>query len=141
MKWLRGLVLSWALQVRSARSAPERRRCSGAQTHGWSQGDTRGAEIIFIRSAFTLHTGRDHWEVLLLAHAIENRCYIIAPNQYGPQLPKKHCYGHSMIIDPWGTIVCQVPDGEGLVTADVELTRVSEVRPALPALDHWAREC
>lgn len=96
----------------------------------------RGAEIIFAPSAFTLHTGRDHWEVLVRARAIENLAYVVAPNQWGPHPPDKHCYGHSMIVDPWGTVLCRVPDGEGIALADVDLGRVSEVRQNLPALDH-----
>lgn len=96
----------------------------------------RGAEIIFAPSAFTLHTGRDHWEVLVRARAIENLTYVVAPNQWGPHPPDKHSYGHSMIIDPWGTVLSRVPDGVGYAIAEVDLNRVSQVRRDLPTLDH-----
>jgi predicted amidohydrolase len=96
----------------------------------------RGAEILFVPSAFTLQTGRDHWEVLLRARAIENLAYVVAPNQFGPHPPDKSCYGHSMIVDPWGTVLCQVADGVGMAFADVDLARLAEIRRTLPALDH-----
>ena len=96
----------------------------------------RGAEILFAPSAFTMQTGRDHWEVLLRARAIENLAYVVAPNQSGPHPPNRHCYGHSMIVDPWGTVLCRVPDGVGMATAEVNLARLAEIRRALPALDH-----
>ncbi|MHC4234801.1 MAG: nitrilase-related carbon-nitrogen hydrolase, partial [Planctomycetota bacterium] len=96
----------------------------------------RGAEILFVPSAFTLQTGRDHWEVLLRARAIENLAYVVAPNQFGPHPPDKRCYGHSMIVDPWGTVLCQVADGVGMALADVDLARLTEIRRTLPALDH-----
>lgn len=97
---------------------------------------TRGAEILFVPSAFTMQTGRDHWEVLLRARAIENLAYVVAPNQSGPHPPDRDCYGHSMIVDPWGTVLCRVPDGVGMATAEVDLARVAEIRRTLPALDH-----
>ncbi|MCP4251599.1 MAG: carbon-nitrogen hydrolase family protein [bacterium] len=96
----------------------------------------RGAEILFVPSAFTLQTGRDHWEALLRARAIENLAHVVAPNQWGPHPPGKHCYGHSMIVDPWGTVLCRVPDGPGVAVADIEPARVRELREKLPALNH-----
>jgi len=96
----------------------------------------RGAEVIFAPSAFTLHTGRDHWEVLIRARAIENLAYVVAPDQWGPHPPDKHCYGHSMIVDPWGTVLCRLPDTPGYAIANVDPARVAQVRANLPALNH-----
>jgi predicted amidohydrolase len=97
---------------------------------------SRGAEIIFAPAAFTLQNGRDHWEVLVRARAVENLAYVVAPDQFGPHPPGKMCYGHSMIVDPWGTVLARVPDGEGVAVADVDLRRVAELRGKLPALEH-----
>lgn len=96
----------------------------------------RGAGIIILPSAFTLETGRDHWEVLVRARAIENACYLIAPGQFGPHPPGRLTYGRSLIVDPWGTVIAQAPDGTGIVRAELDLDRVQEVRHRLPALSH-----
>ena len=96
----------------------------------------RGAEVLFVPSAFTMQTGRDHWEVLLRARAIENLAYVVAPNQWGPHPPDKQCYGHSMIVGPWGTVLCRVPDGPGIAYADVDLRKVTQARQRLHALQH-----
>jgi len=74
----------------------------------------KGALIIFVPSAFTLETGKAHWEALLRARAIENQVYIIAPNQYGKDPLGNSSYGHSMIIDPWGTIIAKCSNGEAI---------------------------
>ncbi len=95
-----------------------------------------GAEIIILPSAFTLETGRDHWEVLIRARAIENGCYVIAPAQFGPRPPGRVTYGRSLVVDPWGTVLAQAPDGTGIVRADLDLDRVREVRHRLPSLAH-----
>jgi len=96
----------------------------------------QGAEVLLVPSAFTLQTGRDHWETLLRARAIENLAYVVAPNQWGPHPPDKRSYGHSMIVDPWGTLLCRVPDGEGFACAEVDLQRVARARGRLQVLRH-----
>ncbi len=92
------------------------------------------AEVFVIPSAFMLSTGRDHWEVLLRARAIENQVFVVAPNQYGLHGPNLRSYGRSMIIDPWGIVLANTSDGEGVVTAEIDLDRVAETRRRLPAL-------
>lgn len=95
-----------------------------------------GAQIVALPSAFALATGRDHWEVLLRARAIENQVFIVAPNQYGQHSPQFTTYGRSMIVDPWGTPLAVAPDGAGIIVAEIDLRRVDEVRRGLPALKH-----
>jgi deaminated glutathione amidase len=94
----------------------------------------RGARVIVIPAAFTLATTRDHWEVLLRARAIENQAFVIAPNQIGDAPPKYRSGGRSMIVDPWGLVLAQAPDGEGHIVADLDLARLEDVRRRLPAL-------
>jgi predicted amidohydrolase len=96
----------------------------------------RGAQVLCVPSAFTAHTGAAHWEVLLRARAIENGCFVIAPDQVGEHLPGRDCFGHSMIVDPWGTVLARVDDGVGLCVADLDLGRLAEVRAAIPSLGH-----
>src|SRR5262249_12913838 len=79
-----------------------------------------GAEIIFVPSAFTLQTGRDHWEALLRARAIENQVYIVAPAQYGQHTPRRASYGRAMIIDPWGTVVAKASDRESVIIGEID---------------------
>ena len=93
-----------------------------------------GARVLVVPAAFTTHTGRDHWEVLLRARAIESQCYVVAAGQYGDHDPGRSCFGRSMVIDPWGTIVAQVPDGIGVAVADIDLDRVDRVRESVPSL-------
>ena len=95
-----------------------------------------GAEVLLIPAAFTLQTGKDHWEVLLRARAIENQCYVLAPGQWGHHGGTRHSYGHSMIIDPWGHVIAKVSDGEGFATAWLEPDRVATVRRNLPCQQH-----
>ncbi|GIF18804.1 putative amidohydrolase [Actinoplanes tereljensis] len=95
------------------------------------QGDAR---ILVVPAAFMLHTGRDHWEVLLRARAIENQCYVVAAGQIGDHEPGRTCFGRSMVIDPWGTVVAQAPDAVGIVTADLDLARLELIRTELPSL-------
>ena len=92
------------------------------------------ADVFLIPSAFTETTGRDHWEVLVRARAIENQVYVVAPNQYGVHGPKMRSYGRSMIVDPWGTPLAIAPDGEGVVLAEIDLLRLEAIRRELPAL-------
>jgi predicted amidohydrolase len=94
----------------------------------------RGAQILCVPSAFTAYTGAAHWEVLLRARAVENGCFVIAPGQVGEHLPGRECFGHSMIVDPWGAVVAEVPDGVGFCVADLDLERVAEVRAQIPSL-------
>ena len=94
-----------------------------------------GARIIFVVSSFMALTGRDHWEPLLRARAIENQVFIAAPNQAGP-IPGTELmrHGHSMIIDPWGNILSQAADAEQVVTAEIDFDYLAKVRKQLPTL-------
>jgi predicted amidohydrolase len=94
----------------------------------------RGAEIVFVPAAFTLYTGKDHWTTLLRDRAIENQCFVVAAGQIGAHEPNMSCYGRSTIIDPWGTVLAQAPDGVGIADAVLDLDRVAEVRRQLPSL-------
>ena len=86
-----------------------------------------GAQVLFVPANFTLNTGKDHWEVLLRARAIENGCYVVAPEQFGPG-PEFPAYGRSMVVDPWGNVVAQAPDRPGVTLADIDLDYVEEIR-------------
>jgi len=94
------------------------------------------ADVILVPSAFTLATGRDHWEVLLRARAIENQVYVVAPNQYGRHTPLMISYGRSMLVDPWGTVLATCPDGEGMAEARIDPQHAARIRRQLPALAH-----
>ena len=94
----------------------------------------RGAEILFVPAAFTLYTGKDHWEVLLRARAIENQCFVVAAGQIGKHDPDAACYGRSMIIDPWGTVLATAPDTVGLALAEVDFAQLRRVREQVPSL-------
>jgi len=93
-----------------------------------------GADVLTVPSHFTLHTGRDHWEVLLRARAIENHCYVAAAAQVGETRPGRPSYGRSLIADPWGLVLAQAPDEETVIAADLERSRLEEVRRNLPSL-------
>ena len=93
-------------------------------------------DILFVPSAFTVVTGRAHWEVLLRARAIENQAYVIAPAQGGQHANGRATYGHSMIVDPWGQVLAVRESGPGLVVAELERARLARVRSDLPALEH-----
>jgi predicted amidohydrolase len=95
-----------------------------------------GAEVIFIPAAFTLFTGKDHWEVLLRARAIENLCYVVAPAQVGRHSANRLTYGNAMVVDPWGTVLARCPDGEGVCVARFDRARMEKARQELPALKH-----
>lgn len=92
-----------------------------------------GAEILTVPANFTERTGRDHWEVLLRARAIENGAYVLAPSQIGGP-PGQPAYGRSMVIDPWGTVIAQAPDRVGIIRAEIDTERVAAVRRQIPAL-------
>lgn len=94
-----------------------------------------GAKVFVVPAAFMAHTGRDHWEVLLRARAIENQCYVLAAGQIGDHEPNRTCFGRSMVVDPWGTVLAQAPDQpSAVVTADLDLDRLDAVRAELPSL-------
>jgi predicted amidohydrolase len=95
-----------------------------------------GARILALPSAFTLPTTRDHWEVLVRARAIENQAFVIAANQVGPHPGGLRSGGRSMIVDPWGVVLAQAPDGEHHVVAELDLERQAEIRAQLPVLAH-----
>jgi predicted amidohydrolase len=95
-----------------------------------------GARVIFVPSAFTEYTGKDHWEVLLRARAIENQVYLIAPAQFGRHNPRRASYGKSMIVNPWGTVLVTAPDCEGVILADLDFDLQDRIRNELPSLDH-----
>ncbi len=93
-----------------------------------------GAEVLVNPAAFTLYTGRDHWEVLLRARAIENQAWMLAAAQWGKHEPNAACHGRSLVIDPWGTVVAQAPDGVGVVIAEIDTALVERQRTELPSL-------
>lgn len=94
----------------------------------------RGAEVILVPSMFTLHTGKDHWDTLLQARAIENQVYVVAPAVYGEKPTGSWTYGRSAVVNPWGIIEHKAADGEHVLTADLDLTQVADVRESLPTL-------
>jgi predicted amidohydrolase len=95
-----------------------------------------GAEVVAVPAAFTSTTGRDHWEPLLRARAIENQAFVIAAGQHGTHDDGTVSHGRSMIVDPWGVVLAQAPDGEGLAVADLDFARLARIRASLPALRH-----
>jgi predicted amidohydrolase len=100
----------------------------------------RGAEVITVPSAFTLATTRDHWEVLLRARAIENQCFVVAPNQIGAHPPGHRAGGRSMIVDAWGLVLAGAPDSETVIVADLDLAGLRDIRRRLPSLEHRRAE-
>ncbi len=96
-----------------------------------------GATVLTVPSNFTLLTGMAHWELLLRARAVENQAFVLATGQHGyPGGLNKPSYGHSMIIDPWGTVLAQAPDGDGVIVADLDMAALADIRERLPALRH-----
>ena len=96
----------------------------------------RGARILTVPAAFTAATGKDHWEPLLRARAIENQAFVIAPNQLGTHANGTVSHGRSMIVDPWGIVLAQAPDEETAIVADLDFGLLDSVRRRLPALEH-----
>jgi deaminated glutathione amidase len=96
----------------------------------------RGARVITVPSAFTERTGRDHWEVLIRARAIENQVFMVAAGQIGDAPPHYRSYGRSMIVDPWGVVLAQAPDTECFVAADLDFGSQDRIRERLPSLRH-----
>jgi predicted amidohydrolase len=95
-----------------------------------------GAELLLVPSAFTLHTGKDHWPVLLRARAIESQCYVVAAAQWGKHPLGRGTYGHALVADPWGTVISECSDGRGLALGTVDAGRLASVRASLPSLEH-----
>ncbi len=96
----------------------------------------QGAEVLFIPAAFTAYTGKDHWQVLLQARAIENTCYVIAPAQTGNHYARRCTHGHAMIIDPWGVVLADAGEKQGVAIAEISPTRLKQVRQQMPSLQH-----
>lgn len=93
----------------------------------------QGAQIIFLPANFTMPTGKDHWEPILRARAIENGCYIIAPDQTGVK-EKFTAYGNSMVVDPWGTVIARASDKPGVILAEIDLDYLESVRQRNPSI-------
>ena len=91
-------------------------------------------DVMFVPSAFTVPTGRAHWEILLRARAVENQAYVVAPAQGGLHASGRRTHGHTMVVDPWGEMLAVRPEGEGVVLAEIDTDRIREVRRSLPAL-------
>ncbi len=93
----------------------------------------RGAQVFLAPAMFSRETGQAHWEIMVRARAIENGCYVIAPNQYGGAFD---AWGQSMIVDPWGKVLCEVKRGQGMAMAEIDLDYLATVRGNLPSYDH-----
>src|SRR5690606_26210495 len=97
----------------------------------------QGAQIISIPAAFTVPTGKAHWETLLRARAIENGAYVIAPAQGGMHASGRATYGHSMVVNPWGQVIAHKADDQaGILSCDINLADVARARAAIPSLKH-----
>jgi deaminated glutathione amidase len=97
---------------------------------------SQGAEWLAMPAAFTVPTGRAHWETLLRARAIENLCYVVAPAQSGTHTSGRETYGDSLIVDYWGQVLSRLAKGAGVITADIDLAKQAETRARFPALDN-----
>lgn len=93
----------------------------------------RGAKLIFNPAEFNLFTGKDHWETLIRARAIENVCYMVAPDQFGPK-KTFHTYGRSIVVDPWGNVIAKASDRKGIVFAEIDMDYVTSMREQVPCL-------
>jgi predicted amidohydrolase len=92
-----------------------------------------GAELVTVPAAFTLFTGKDHWELLLRARAVENQCYVVAANQWGV-VEGKASFGRSSIVDPWGVVLAQAPDEDCVVSAELDRAHLARIRRSVPSL-------
>lgn len=101
---------------------------------------SKGAEIVFLPAMFMMFTGRDHWEVLIRARAIENQCFMLASGQYGVDGKGVATYGRSMIVDPWGTVLATAPDGDGYALATLDFDALARIRRELPSLANRRRD-
>jgi nitrilase len=97
---------------------------------------SRGAQWLAMPAAFTVPTGRAHWETLLRARAIENLCYVVAPAQWGTHSSGRETYGDTIIIDYWGQVLSRLAKGTGVITTDIDLTQLNETRQRFPALEN-----
>jgi predicted amidohydrolase len=95
-----------------------------------------GADVLIVPATFTAYTGKDHWQVLLQARAIENTCYVIAPAQTGKHYALRQSHGHAAIIDPWGVVLSDAGDQTGVAIASIEPSRLAQVRRQMPSLQH-----
>lgn len=95
-----------------------------------------GARVVTVPAAFTLTTGKDHWHVLLRARAIENEVYVVAPAQWGAHPRGRRTYGKSLVVDPWGEVIAQAQEGEGVLVAKLDFAYQDRVRRELPCLSH-----
>ncbi|MEO8544329.1 MAG: carbon-nitrogen hydrolase family protein [Burkholderiaceae bacterium] len=102
----------------------------------YRQYSAAGTELLLVPSAFTFATGQAHWELLLRARAVENLAYVVAPAQGGLHENGRRTWGHSMSVDPWGVVLCQRDEGDGVDVADLDVLRLRQVRLQLPALEH-----
>ena len=96
----------------------------------------KGATLVAAPAAFTLHTGKDHWMPLLRARAIENQTFMLAAAQHGHHTPHRTTYGKACIVDPWGAILAQCQDTDGVAVADLDMAYLERVRRELPCLEH-----
>jgi len=96
----------------------------------------RGVRFLAVPAAFAVETGRDHWEVLLRARAIENQAFVVAPAQCGRHSPERASYGRSLIVDPWGLVLARAPDRPCTIVAECDLDAQDRLRASLPALAH-----
>jgi deaminated glutathione amidase len=96
----------------------------------------KNGDVLFVPAAFTAFTGKDHWQVLLQARAIENTCYVIAPAQTGLNYARRQTHGHAMIIDPWGVILADAGEKPGIAIAEIKPSRIEQVRRQMPSLQH-----
>jgi deaminated glutathione amidase len=103
----------------------------------------KGAEVLMVPAAFTAHTGAAHWHLLLRARAIEDQAWVVAPAQWGRHNEKRESYGHTLVVDPWGTLVDELPTGDGVLMATLHGDAVSQRRAQMPVLRHavlWKRD-
>ena len=98
-----------------------------------------GAEMLFVPSAFTVPTGKVHWETLLRARAIENQCYVIAPAQFGRHNARRASFGQTMVVDPWGHVMGRAANKDTALVCDLDFTRLKQIRKRLPSLEHARR--
>jgi len=96
----------------------------------------KGAEVIVLPAAFTMTTGKDHWEVLIRARAIENQVYMVSCGQFGPDSSGKWCYGRSLVADPWGTVIATAPDRECVLRATIDPEYLQKVRRQVPSVEN-----
>jgi predicted amidohydrolase len=102
----------------------------------------KGAQVLFVPAAFTAHTGAAHWHLLLRARAVEDQAWVVAPAQWGRHNDKRQSYGHTLVVDPWGSVVDERDEGDGVVMANLDGATVAQRRQQMPCLDHavlWKR--